>query len=81
MTKLHDSPPNLVFSIHYHQARDLTESKIYQPWTPMSKKKPPQYVCCIFFEKKRCRIYKCSSYFYLPTIIITLILLIDTTNM
>ena len=53
MTKLHDSPPNLVFSIHYHQARDLTESKIYQPWTPMSKKKPPQYVCCIFFEKKK----------------------------
>ena len=52
MTKLHDSPPNLVFSIHYHQARDLTESKIYQPWTPMSKKKPPQYVCCIFCEKK-----------------------------
>ena len=52
MTKLHDSPPNLVFSIHHHQATYLTESKIYQPWTPMSKKKPPQYVCCIFCEKK-----------------------------
>ena len=53
MTKLHDSPPNLVFSIHHHQATYLTESKIYQPWTPMSKKKLPQNVCCIFSEKKK----------------------------
>ena len=52
MKKLHDSFPHLVFSVHYHQATDFIESKIYQPLTPMSKKKPPQNVCCIFFENK-----------------------------
>ena len=29
-TKLCDSPPNLIFSLHYHQVIDLIESKIYK---------------------------------------------------
>ena len=33
-------------------AIDITESKIYKPLTPKSKKKPPKNVCSIFFENK-----------------------------
>ena len=51
-TNLCDSPPDFIFSIYYHQAIDLIESKIYKPLTPKSKKKPPQNVCSIFFENK-----------------------------
>ena len=51
-TKLCDSPPDFIFSIYYHQAIDLIESKIYKPLTPKSKKKPPKNVCSIFFENK-----------------------------
>ena len=51
-TKLCDSPPGFIFSINYHQPIDLIESKIYKPWAPKSKKKPPQNVCSIFFENK-----------------------------
>ena len=47
-----DSPSNLIFSIYYHQAIDLTESKIYRPLTPKSKKKSPKNVCSILFENK-----------------------------
>ena len=39
-TKLCDSPTDFIFSIYYHQAIDLIESKIYKPLTPKSKKKP-----------------------------------------
>ena len=41
---------DFIFSTYYHQAIDLTESKIYKPLTPKSKKKPPKNVCSIFFE-------------------------------
>ena len=51
-TKLCDSPSDVIFSIYYHQAIDLIESKIYKPSTPKSKKKPPKNVCSIFFENK-----------------------------
>ena len=51
-TKLCDSPPDFIFSIYYHQAIDLIESKIYKPLTPKSKKKPPINVCSIFCENK-----------------------------
>ena len=51
-TKLCDSPSDFIFSIYYHQAIDLIESKIYKPLTPKSKKKPPKNVCSIFFENK-----------------------------
>ena len=51
-TKLCDSPPDSIFSIHYHEAIDLIESKIYKPLTPNSKKKPPKDVCSICFENK-----------------------------
>ena len=51
-TKLCDSPPGFIFSIYYHQAMDLIESKIYKPSAPKSKKKPPQNVCSTFFENK-----------------------------
>ena len=46
------SPSDFIFSTYYHQAIDLTESKIYKPLTPKSKKKPPKNVCSIFFENK-----------------------------
>ena len=52
-TKLCDSPPDFIFSIYYHQAIDLIESKIYKPLVPKSKNKPPQNVCSIFFEKRK----------------------------
>ena len=52
-TKLCDSPSDFIFSIYYHQAIDLIESKIYKPLTSKSKKKPPKNVCSIFFENKR----------------------------
>ena len=52
-TKLCDSPPDFIFSIYYHQAIDLIESKIYRTLTPKSKNKLPQNdVCSIFFENK-----------------------------
>ena len=51
-TKLCDSPPDFIFSIYYHQAIDLIESKIYKPLTPKSKKKPPKNVCGIVFENQ-----------------------------
>ena len=51
-TKLCDSHPDFIFSIYYHQAIDLVESKIYKSLTPKSKKKPPKNVCSIFFENK-----------------------------
>ena len=51
-TKLYDSPSDFIFSIYYHQAIDLIESKICKPLTPRSKKKPPKNVCSIFFEDK-----------------------------
>ena len=51
-TKLCDSPSDFIFSIYYHQAIDLIESKICKPLTPKSKKKPPKNVSSIFFEKK-----------------------------
>ena len=50
-TKLCDSLPDFMFSISYHQAIDLIESKIYKPLSLKSKKKPPQNVCSIFFLK------------------------------
>ena len=51
-TKLCDSPSDFIFSIYYHQAIDLIESKICKSLTPKSKKKPPKNVCSIFFENK-----------------------------
>ena len=51
-TRLCDGPPDFIFSIYYHQAIDLIESKIYKLLTPKSKKKPPKNVCSIFFENK-----------------------------
>ena len=51
-TKLCDSPSDFIFSIYYHQAIDVIESKIYKPLTPKSKKKRPKNVCSIFFENK-----------------------------
>ena len=51
-TKLCDSPPDFIFSIYYHQAIDLIDSKIYKSLTPKSKKKPLKNVCSIFFENK-----------------------------
>ena len=59
-TKLCNSPPDFIFSIYYHQAINLIESKIYKPLTPKSEKKPLKNVCIIFFDK---RIYQYSSYF------------------
>ena len=50
--KLCESPPDFIFSIYYHQALDLTKSKIYKPLTPKSKKKPPKSVCSNLFENK-----------------------------
>ena len=40
-TKLCDSPPDFVFSIYYHQAIDLIESRIYKPLASKSRKKLP----------------------------------------
>ena len=40
-TKLCDSPPDFIFSIYYHQAIDLIESKISKLLPPNPKKKPP----------------------------------------
>ena len=51
-TKLCDSPPDLIFSIYYHQAIDFIESKIDKLLTSKSKKKPLKNVCSIFFENK-----------------------------
>ena len=51
-TKLCDSPPDLIFSIYYHQAIDLIQSEIYKPLTTKSKKKPPKNVFGIFFGNK-----------------------------
>ena len=51
-TKLCDSSTDFIFSIYYHQAIDLIESKIYKSLAPKSKKKPPQNVCSIFFENR-----------------------------
>ena len=51
-TKLCDSPCDFIFSIYFHQAIDLIESKIYKHLTPKSRKKPPKNVCSIFFENK-----------------------------
>ena len=51
-TKLCDSHCDFIFSIYYHQAIDLVESKIYKPLTHKSKKTPPKNVCSIFFENK-----------------------------
>ena len=51
-TRLCDSPPDFIFSIYYHQAIDLIESKMYKPLTPKSKKKLPKNVCIVFFENK-----------------------------
>ena len=51
-TKLCDSSSDFIFSIYYHQTIDLIESKIYKPFSPKSKKKPPKNVCSIFFENK-----------------------------
>ena len=41
-TKFCDSPPDFIFSIYYHQAIDVIESKICNPLPPKPKKKPPQ---------------------------------------
>ena len=46
------SLPDFIFSIYYHQAIDLIESKIYKLLTPNSKKKPPKNVSSVFFENK-----------------------------
>ena len=51
-TKLCDSPLDFIFSIFYHQAIYLIESKINKPFTSMSKEKPPKNVCIIFFENE-----------------------------
>ena len=51
-TKSCDSPSDFIFSIYYHQAIDLVESKIYKPLPPKPKKKPFQNVYIIFFENK-----------------------------
>ena len=61
-TKLCDRLPDFIFFIYYHEAIDLIESKMCKPLAPKSKKKPPQNVYSIFFEK-RCTIYKYSSHF------------------
>ena len=50
--KLRDSTPDFIFSIYYHQAIDLIESKIYKLLYPKSKKKPLQNVCSLFFKNK-----------------------------
>ena len=50
-TKLCDSPPDFIFSIYYHHAIDLIESRIYKPLASKSRKKLPQNVCSIFFRK------------------------------
>ena len=50
--ELCDNPLDFIFSIYYHQAIDLIESKIYKPLAPKSKKKPIQNVCRTFFENK-----------------------------
>ena len=50
--KLCDSLSDFIFSIYYHQAIDLIESKIYKPLNPKSKKKAPKSICSIFFENK-----------------------------
>ena len=47
-----DNAPDFIFSIHYHQAIDLIDSIIYKTLNTTSKKKPPQNVCSIFFERK-----------------------------
>ena len=52
-TKSYDSPPDFIFSIYYPQPTDLIESKIYKPWPPKPKKKPPQNGRSIFFENLR----------------------------
>ena len=51
-TKLCYSPPDFIFSMYYHQAINLIESKIYKPLAPKSKKKPPQNVRSIYFQNK-----------------------------
>ena len=51
-TKLCDSPSDFIFSIYYHRAIYLIESKTYKPLTLKSKKKPPKNVRSIFFENK-----------------------------
>ena len=52
ITKLCESPSDFIFSIYFHQAIDLIESKIYRALAPKSKKKPPQNVYSIYFENK-----------------------------
>ena len=42
--------PYIMFSIYYHQAIDLIESKTYKPFASNSKKKPSQNVCSILFK-------------------------------
>ena len=44
--------PIFIFSIYYHQYIDLIECKIFKPFSPEPKKKPPQNLCNIFFENK-----------------------------
>ena len=50
--KLCDSSPVFIFSMYYHQAIVLIESKIHKPFAPKLKKKLPHNVCSIFFENK-----------------------------
>ena len=51
-TKLCEVPPDFIFFIYYHWAIDVIESKICKLLPPQMKKKPPQNVCSILFEKK-----------------------------
>ena len=68
-TKFCDSPPDFIFSIYYHQAIDLTESKIYKPLTPRSKKKPTKNVCSRFFERKGVEFINIARILRVPDIV------------
>ena len=66
MTKFYDSPIDFIFSIYYHQAVDLIESKIYRSLAPKSKKKPPQNMCRILFENKSVEFINMARFFRDP---------------
>ena len=49
-TKLCDGPSDFIFSIHYHQAIDLIESKIYKPLL-LSQRRNHLKMCAVYFLK------------------------------
>ena len=72
-TKLCDSLPDLIFSIYYHQAIDLIESKLDKPLTSKSKKKPPKNVCSTFFENKGVEFINIARILRDPDIVMSLL--------